>query len=97
MLKKVGLVVLQLLLFLVLFGAGSFLPVFTSLPAWQVHAGPNSVFILDGLLLTLAVYLVILAVEVATKRLRDAGNLTTLALLLAVALGLAVKFGFKSI
>ena len=94
---KAVLVVLQTLLFLLLFGGGSFLPVFTSLPAWQVHTGPNTVFVLDGLLLTFAVYLIVLAIEAATKKLRGPGNLTTLALVLALALGLAMKFGFKSV
>ena len=94
---KAVLVVLQTLLFLLLFGGGSFLPVFTPVPAWQVHTGPNSFFVVDGLLLTFVVYLIILGIEAATKRLRGPGNMTTLAFVLALALGLAMKFGFKSI
>ncbi len=94
---KVVLVVLQTLLFLLLFGGGSFLPVFTSLPSWQVQTGGHSVFVLDGLLMALAVYLLILGLEAARKRLNSAGKLTTLSLVLALILGLAMKFGFKSI
>ena len=94
---KAVLVVLQTLLFLLLFGGGSYLPVFTSLPAWQVHTGPNSVFVLDGLFLALVVYLLIVGIEAATKKLRGPGNPTTLAFVLALALGLAMKFGFKSV
>lgn len=94
---KAVLVTLQTLLFLLLFAAGSFLlPFFPTLPAWQVQTGPHRVFVLDGLLLAVAVYLVILAIEAARKRLRGPGGLTTLALFLALALGLAMKFGFKS-
>ena len=94
---KAVLVVLQTVLFLVLFLVGSFLPAFHVLPAWQVSAGAHRVFLLDGLLLTLVVYLLILGMELARRRLRGPGGLTTLALVLALALGFAMKFGFKSV
>lgn len=97
MLVKAILVVLQTLLFLLLFGVGSFLPAFTAFPDWQVHTGPNRAFVLDGVLLAVAVYLLILLIEAVRKRLRGPGGLTTLALLLALALGFAMKFGFKSV
>ena len=99
MFKKAILVVLQTLLFLILFAAGSFLPALPSFRSlyWQIHAGPGRVFVLDGLLLTLLVYLFILLIEAARRRLRGPGGLTTLSLVLALALGLAMKFGFKSI
>lgn len=89
-------IVLQMFLFLLLFGAGSFLPVFTSFPSWQVQAGPNRLFVLDGLLLMGLVYLLILAAEAARKQLRGPGKFTTLAFVLALLLGLLMKFGFKS-
>lgn len=96
MLKAV-LVVLQTLLFVLLFAAGSFLlPFFPALPTWQVQTGPHRFFVLDGLLLAVFVYLVILIIEAARRRLRGPGGLTTLALVLALALGLAMKFGFKT-
>ena len=96
MVMKAGLVVLQTILFLVLFGAGSFLPIFTSLPTRQVQTGPHRVFVRDGLLIALVVYLIILLAEAARKRLRGPGGLTTLSFALAMALGLAMKFGFKT-
>ena len=89
------LVVLQTLLFLLLFGIGSFLPVFTPMPLWQVQTAPHRFFVLNGLLLMVAVYLLVLVVEAARKRLRGPGGMTTLALVLALALGLAMRFGFK--
>lgn len=94
---KAVLVVLQTLLFLLLFGIGSFLPAFTSIPAWQIHTGPGRAFVLDGVVLAIAVYLLILLIEAARKRLRGPGGLTTLALVLALALGFAMKFGFRSL
>ncbi len=98
MFKKATLVVLQTLLFLILFGAGTLaLPFLPQVPVWQVQTSPGRVFVLDGLVLTVLVYLLLLAVEAARRRLRGAGAMTTLSLVLALALGLAMKFGFKSI
>ena len=93
---KAILVVLQTLLFLLLFGVGSFLPVIIPVPTWQVQTGPGRFFVMDGLVLAALVYLVILLAETLRKRLRGGGGLTTLAFFLAVALGLAMRFGFKS-
>ena len=86
-------VVLQLVLFLVAFAAGSFLPAFGVLPMWRVAVGSTRWLVLDGLLLMLLVYVVIVAIEAARKRLRLSAGLTTLALVLALALGFAMKLG----
>ncbi|MFC6645576.1 hypothetical protein ACFQBQ_08270 [Granulicella cerasi] len=94
MFKKIVSVFLQMLLFLVAFGAGSFLPVFHVLPAWTVNVNPTRVFVLDGLFLMLALFVVILLIEAAMKRIRASAGLTALALVLALALGFAMKFGF---
>lgn len=92
------LVVLQTLLFLLLFAAGSFLlPFLPSVPVWQVQTSPGRAFVVDGLVLALLAYLLIFLFEAARKRVRGPGGLTTLSLFLALALGLAMKFGFKSI
>lgn len=93
MFRKAISVVLQTLLLLAAFGAGSFLPVFGILPMWRVAVSPTHWLVLDGLVLMLVLYLVILAIEAAMKRVRVSGGLTTLALVLALALGFAVKFG----
>ena len=93
---KAMLVVLQALLFLLLFFIGSFLPLFSPVPTWQVQTGPGRFFVMDGLVLTAVVYSLILLVEIARKQWRRGGGLTTLAFFLAIALGLAMRFGFKS-
>jgi hypothetical protein len=87
-------VILQTLLLLITFFLGSFLPAFNKLPMWRVEVGATHYFVLDGLVLMFALYLLILAIEAARKRLRPSAALTTLALVLALALGLAMKFGF---
>lgn len=97
MFAKAAFVVLQTLLFLVLFGVGSLLPAFTSFPDWRISTAPHRAFVLDGVILALVAYVLILGIEAARKRLRGPGGLTTLALFLALALGFAMKFGFRSV
>jgi hypothetical protein len=96
--KRVLSVVLQFFLFLVVFAAGSFLPgANLLLPMLSVSAGPGRIFVYDGLLLMFAIYLLILLIAVVRRRLTTTALSSTLALLLALALGLAMKFGFKSL
>ena len=92
--KKALSVTLQTLLFLAVFLLGSLLPALGRLPMWRVALSPTRFFVLDGLLLLALTFLVALAVELGTKRLRGAWVLSTLALVLALALGLAMKFPF---
>lgn len=94
--KRAIWVVLQLLLFLFIFLVGSLLPGARMLPMFSVGAGPGRIFVLDGLLLMFAVYLLILLIEAARHRIRGSWISSTLALALALALGLAMKFGFMS-
>jgi hypothetical protein len=92
--KKAIATLLQFLLFFFVFGIGSILPPFhiqhilTSTPA------ATRIFIADGLLLMLGLYILILLIEFLTKRLRTAAPWTTLAFILAALLGLIMKFGF---
>ncbi len=97
MVGKTILFVLQTILFLLVFALGSvFLPFLPFLPVLQVVTSPGHAFVYDGLLLALVLWLVIVAIEAARKRLRGAGTLTTAALVVAALLGLAMRFGFKS-
>jgi hypothetical protein len=97
LLKRAISVVLQTILLLAVFGVGSFLPVFNILPMWKMGAGATHDFVLDGLLLMIALYLVILAIAAARKRLRSSGALSTLAFVLALLLGFAMKFGMVTV
>jgi hypothetical protein len=92
--KQAILVTVQLLLLIAVFLLGSFLPALGKLPMWRVAVSPTRFFVLDGLVLMVIVWVAILVIEAVTKRLKQAGLLSTLALLLAFALGLAMKFPF---
>ena len=94
--KRAVWVVVQMVLFLVVFLVGSLLPAAHVLPMLSVSAGAGRVFVLDGLLLMLATYVLILLIGLARKRLHSSWWTPTLALVLALALGLAMKFGFMS-
>lgn len=95
--KRVLSIVLQFLLYLVVFGAGSLLPAFGILPTWSLSTGPGRVFVYDGLLLMLLAYLLILLIAAARKRLPITLPNASIALVLALLLGLLMKFGLKSV
>jgi hypothetical protein len=95
--KKILLTFLQFLLFWLAFAAGSFLYIFLRLPPLvSLWADGTRGFQWDGVLLMLALYVLILLLQAARKRLRSGAPWTTLALALAAAAGLAMKFGFLS-
>jgi hypothetical protein len=92
--KKALLTFLQLVLFLLVFFFGSILPPFHFEHIILATPGSTRIFIADGLLLTLALYVLIVIVQVLRKRLRTATPWTSLALILAIVFGLMMKFGF---
>lgn len=94
--KRVLSVVLQFILYLVVFAAGSLLPGANVLPTLSIPAGTGRVFVYDGLLLMLIVYILILLISAARKRIHVAWPNATIALVLALIVGLVMKFGFKS-
>ncbi len=87
-------------LFLAIFFSGSFLAAFHADPfhaQWFLtHPTPTSVryFVPTGLIFMTLAYLIVFAIEAAMKRLRTAGLWTTIAFILALAIGFASKFGF---
>ncbi len=94
--KRVLSIVLQFILYLLAFAIGSFLPVFHLLPTLSFNIGAGRVFVYDGILLMLALYLLILLIAAARKKIHTALLNATLAFLLAMIVGLLLKFGFKS-
>lgn len=94
MIKNVVFAVLQFILFFVVFAAGSFFPPFHLEHIIGVTSEGTRVFILDGVLLMSLLFVVIMLIEAARKRIRTAGLWTTVAFILATSAGLAAKFGF---
>ena len=95
--KSVFTIVIQLVLFLAIFFCGLILTGLNILPTLSIPISPGRVFVYDGMLLMLAIYFFILLIEVLLKRIRSSWLNTTVALSIALILGLAMKFGFKSI
>jgi predicted ABC-type sugar transport system permease subunit len=91
--KKILLTFLQFLLFLILFAIGSVLHPFNLRWVATAAAGTSRFFIADGLLLSIGVFLAILAVQALRKRTCDS-PWTVLSFVLAVAMGYALKLGF---
>jgi len=94
--KNVIFAVLQFVLFLMVFAAGSFFPVFHLQHVVAITAEGTRVFIWDGLLLSILLFFLILLIETLRKRIAAAGLWTTIAFVLAVVAGYAIKLGFKT-
>jgi uncharacterized membrane protein YpjA len=94
--KNVVLTILQLILFLVVFFLGSLFPPFHFEHVLIATPGTTRIFVADGLVLALVLFVLIVILEAVRKRLRIAAPWTTLAFLLAVVFGLMMKFGFKT-
>lgn len=92
--KKVLLTILQFVVFLLVFATGSFLPPFHIERVLGVTRDGTRIFIWDGALLMVALFVVILLIEAARKRIRSGAIWTTLAFVLAAAAGYAAKLGF---
>ena len=92
--KNVIFTVLKLILFLFVFFIGSIFPPFHFEHILIATPGTTRIFIADGLLLMLALYLLLIVVEVLRKRVRTAVPSTTLAFVLAIVFGFMMKFGF---
>ena len=87
-------------LFLAVFFGGGVLALFHmdpfGAPHWFIsHPTPTSTryFVPTGLILMTIVFLIVLGIEAAMKRLRTAGKWTTLVYILALIIGFLAKFG----
>lgn len=87
----------QTLLFLLIFLAGTLWDPF-NLKWFITHPTLTSTryFVPDGMILMFAVYVVVLGIEAARKRLLNSGPWSTLAIVLALVVGLLSKFGFAT-
>jgi|ERR1700722_8526075 uncharacterized membrane protein YpjA len=92
--KNVVFTILQLILFLIVFFIGSIFPPFHFEHVILATPGVTRIFIADGLVLTIILFILIVLIEVLRKRLRTSVPWTALAFVLALAFGLMMKFGF---
>ncbi|WP_433971054.1 hypothetical protein [Tunturiibacter lichenicola] len=92
--KNVFSTILQLILFLLVFFVGSLFPPLHIEHVLNTSPTGTRIFVADGLLLMLALFIVILFIETLRKRLATSGRWTALGFILATALGFAMKFGF---
>jgi uncharacterized membrane protein YcfT len=92
--KKFLSTLLQTILFLVVFAAGSFLhPINLHWGITVTAAGATRYFVADGLILALSLFLLIVIFQAIRKRLCDT-TWTVIAFVLAIALAYVMKLGF---
>ena len=96
--KRAIAIILETILFLCVFLGGSLLVAFPAahLPAWNISLGPTRYFTLDGLVFMAILYVLLLLIGATLHRLRSAVLTSTVAVVLALVLGLAMKFGFAT-
>lgn len=85
---------LQFVIFLIVFAAGSLFPPFHMEHVLTATPSYTHIFVADGLVLMVALYVLIVVIEAVRKHLRTGLLWTTIALVLAAVLGLYMKFGF---
>jgi hypothetical protein len=96
--KRAIVIILETILFLFVFLAGSLLVAVPTahLPSWDVTLSATRYFVLDGLVFMFILYVLFLLIGAARHRLRSAVLTSTVAVVLALVLGLAMKFGFAT-
>jgi hypothetical protein len=94
LIKNVFFALLQFVLFILVFGAGSFFPPFHMEHVIGTTPDGTRIFVWDGVVLMVLLFIAILLLEAVRKRIRQAAPWTTLALVLAGIAGYAAKLGF---
>ena len=98
MIKKVLFTLLQFVLFLLVSVVGIALPIFHLLPSHVTTlAGGTRGLEWDGVILMVALFTLILAIEAFRKRLSAAAPWTTLAFVLAAIVEYAMKLGVRDL
>ena len=96
--KRAVAIIVETILFLFVFLAGALLVAVPAahLPTWDVNLSGSRYFVLDGLVVMFLLYIVFLLIGAARHRVRSAALSSTVAVVLALVLGLAMKFGFAT-
>ena len=94
MIKRVLLAVFLVILYTVAFAAGSFARPFGVIRTLGSHGLAVRLFIWDGVLLMVGLFLLTLVIEAVAERLRDLAGWTTASLLIAGFVGYLLRLGF---
>lgn len=97
MIKNVFAAVAQFLLFFIVFGIGSCSPRPKIMQTLGTTPEGTRVFVWDGLILMLAIFVFILLLELFRKRIRESAPWTVTALVAAAGIGFILKFGLLTI
>jgi len=95
--KRVLSILFQFLVYLIAFAAGSFLPVFHLLPAILWHLSATRDFVVTGLILSAALFVLVMIVHAVRRPHSSALLNSTIAYILAVAAGFALHFGMLTV
>ena len=95
--KRVLSIVFQFLLYLIAFAAGSFLPVFHLLPAIIWHISATRDFVVTGLILAAALFVLVMVVHAVRRPHASALLNSTIAFIFAVAAGMVLHFGMLTV
>jgi surface polysaccharide O-acyltransferase-like enzyme len=98
LMKRAIAIILETIVFLFVFLAGTLLVAVPTahLPNWDVNLSGTRYFVLDGIVFMSILYVLFLLLGMARHRLRSAVLTSTVAVVLALVLGLAMKFGFAT-
>lgn len=90
--KRAILVVLECVLYYVVYAAACILRAFHKLPDWTVRMSSGRLFVLDGLVFMTALFLVLLLIKVARKKVQVGWSTPVLSYVLTLLLLLAMRF-----
>lgn len=94
MIKRLLLALVLVFLYVVAFAAGSFAHPFGVTQTLGSQGPPVRLFIWDGALLMVGLYVLTLVLEAIGRRLRDLAVWTTASLVVAAVIGYLLRFGF---
>ena len=95
--KKAMFVVLEMILFFVVYAVGSILPGANKLPEWSTHLASGKLFVWDGVVMMLGLFVLIVLVQAVRKRLATGWQTPVLALVLTLLFLAATSFPLAKI
>ena len=97
MVKKAVFVVLEMVLFFVVYAVGCLLPGANKLPEWTMRLASGKLFVWDGVVLLFVMFVLVMLVQAVRKRLATGWQTPVLALVLTLLLLAATSFPLAKI